>query len=667
MGGTFRTIAGVILVGIITFSAIIICQDVGRTLRVDITELKLYTLSDGSKSILAKLNQPLKLRLFYTKTATRKARDEIRYYNNYFYFVQSLLEEYARAAKGMIKLDIIDPRPFSDEEEEALRYGLTRFPISEEENFFFGLVLQTEFGVVKTIPFFSPQRQNFVEYDLSSLIDTAITREKKRIGVLSSLPVMGEQVTGYMAWLMQQQNQQPAPPWTIVRQLQQQYDVNEVATDVNEIEDIDTLLVIHPKDLPEKTLFAIDQFVLKGGRAIICVDPRCLVDNPKRMPGQMQPSADPVSNLDGLLRTWGVEMPGDEFAGDRSLAIPVRMGQGREQPHIGLLGLTGDSFNSKNIVTANLNEVRLVFSGVLRNVASPEVEEGMPQNEITPLLQTTEEGNTWQVAGPWDWVRIVPETLMTYFREGTEPVVMSCLITGRFRSAFPEGIEVPAESDEDKSDEEGESEGGDEEAEKKTKKLTGLTEAVTDCAVIVVADVDFISDMPYVAYQDTIFGKAAISNNSDFLLNAIEFMGGSGDLIAIRSRGNFRRPFDVVEGIKDEAEKKTAVEIAKRNAEIKALQKELDDIVASAEGSEESIIAEEREKKRRQAALKLRQAQRDLNDIQRKRFVEIEQLRSLLQNINTWSAPVVILIIAVFLSIRRSVLRRRYVSHASDA
>ncbi|MHC4259682.1 MAG: GldG family protein, partial [Planctomycetota bacterium] len=157
MGGTFRTIAGVVLVGIITFCAIIICQDIGRTLRVDVTELKLYTLSDGTKSILAKLNQPLKLRLFYTKTATRKARDEIRYYNNYFYFVQSLLEEYTRAAKGMIKLDIIDPRPFSDEEEEALRYGLRRFPISEEENFFFGLVLQTEFGVVKTIPFFSPQ------------------------------------------------------------------------------------------------------------------------------------------------------------------------------------------------------------------------------------------------------------------------------------------------------------------------------------------------------------------------------------------------------------------------------------------------------------------------------------------------------------------------------
>jgi ABC-type uncharacterized transport system involved in gliding motility auxiliary subunit len=321
MSRTLRTIAAVILIGIITFCAISICQNIAQGLRIDITDQKLYTLSNGTRTILGKLNQPLKLRLYYTKTAARKAPDQIRYYNNYFYFVQALLQEYARAAKGMIKLEVIDPRPYSDEEEEALRYGLRRFPMPKEESFFFGLVLQTEFGVVKTVPFFSPNRQNFVEYDLCQLIDTAITREKKRIGILSSLPVMGEDVTGYMAQLMRMQNQQPAPPWTIVRQLQQKYDVKKIETDIQEIEDVDTLLVIHPKDLPEKTLFAIDQFVLKGGRAIVCVDPRCIVDNPRRMPGQMGPSPDPISNLNSLLRTWGVEMLEDTFAGDRSLAV----------------------------------------------------------------------------------------------------------------------------------------------------------------------------------------------------------------------------------------------------------------------------------------------------------------------------------------------------------
>jgi len=671
MGRTVRTIAAVILIGIITFCAIIISGNLGKGLRIDITDQKLYTLSKGTRAILGKLNQPLKLRLYYTKTAARKAPDQIRYFNNYFYFVQALLEEYAGAAKDMVKLEVIDPRPYSNEEEEALRYGLRRFPMPDEEIFFFGLVLQTEFGVVKTIPFFSPDRQNFVEYDLSHLIDTAITRQKKRIGILSSLPVMGEDVTGYMAQLMRMQDQQPAPAWTIVRQLQQQYDVKKIETATEEIKDVDTLLVIHPKDLPEKTLFAIDQFVLKGGRAIICVDPRCIVDNPRRLPGQMGQSTDPTSDLNRLLRTWGVEMPADTFAGDRSLAIERQFGRDeRPQKLIGFLGLTNRCVNTENIITVNLNDVRLLFAGVLRKVTSGEGSESETENEIIPLLQTTDRGNTWKVEGPWDWIRVVPERMMTYFRDGSEPVAMSYLITGRFKSAFPDGIDVPDESDESDQDKpDNEKETDDETTEKKeaTKKRAGLTEASTDCAVIVIADVDFISDFDDVAYLDTVFGKATISNNSDFLLNAIEYLGGSGDLIGIRSRGNFQRPFVVVEEIRAQAEEDTAQEIARRNAEIEALRRDLEKIVASAKKGEESIVAASVEEKRREAALKIRKAERELHDIRRKRFDKIEQLGNTLQNLNTWVAPAGTLLIAIFLSIRRSLLRRRYVSHASDA
>jgi ABC-type uncharacterized transport system involved in gliding motility auxiliary subunit len=650
------------------FCAISICQNIGETLRVDITEKKLYTLSDGTRAILGKLNQALKLRLYYTKTAARKAPDQIRFYNNYYYFVEALLKEYAGAAKGIIKLEVIDPRPYSNEEEEALRYGLRRFPMPDEESFFFGLVLQTEFGVVKTIPFFSPDRQNFVEYDLSQLIDTAITREKKRIGILSSLPVMGEDVTGYMAYLMQMQGRQPPRPWTIVRQLQQQYDVKKIETDTEEIKDIDTLLVIHPKNLSEKTLFAIDQFVLKGGRAIICVDPRCLADNTKDPMGRQ--AGEPISELNSLFQNWGVEMSEDTFAGDRYLAIP------KDRPReklIGFLGLTRECVNADNIITANLNEVRLLFSGVLQKITSAEEEESEAHNEITPLLQTTERGNTWKVEGPWDWVRIIPERMMSYFTDGSEPVVMSYLITGRFKSAFPDGIEAPDESDESDEDEpnkeKDESESSDENTEKKTatKKLTGLTEASADCAVIVIADVDFISDIEGIAYQDTFFGKATVSNNSDFLLNAIEYLGGSSELIAIRSRGNFQRPFEVVEKIRADAERDTAKEIARRNAEIAVLRKELQEIVSSAKEGEESIIKASIVKKQREAELKIHKAERELLEVQRKRFKKLERLGSVLENLNTWLAPAVILVIAIILSIRRSVLRRRYVSHASDA
>ena len=195
MHRTWRAILAVAFIVVIVVCAISISENAGRSLKADITEQQIYTLSQGSKAILAKLNQPIKLKLYYARTAAMKGPDQIRFFNNYYYFVRDLLEEYALAGEGMVKLEVIDPRPYSDDEQEALQYGLQRFQITEDENFFFGLVLQTEFGVIKTIDFFAPNRQSFVEYDISYLIDTAMTRQKKRIGVLSSLEVMGEEVT----------------------------------------------------------------------------------------------------------------------------------------------------------------------------------------------------------------------------------------------------------------------------------------------------------------------------------------------------------------------------------------------------------------------------------------------------------------------------------------
>jgi len=651
MSRTLRAITAVLLVGIITFSAIIVTQNLGFILRADITEQNLYTLSEGTRKILKRIHQPINLKLYYTKTATRKARDEIRFYNQYFSFVKALLAEYERLSKGKIKVEIIDPRPYSKEEEAALRYALTRMPITQEENFFFGLVLQTEFGVVKTIPFFSPHRQNFVEYDISHLIDTAITREKKRIGILSSLPVMGEE--GYMAQLRQMQGRGPRQPWTFVTQLKQQYKVKKIQEDVEEINDIDILLVIHPKDLSEKTHFAIDQFVLKGGRAIICVDPRCFVDNTRGPMGRQR--GEPVSNLNTLLSSWGVKMPRDEFAGDRSLAIDARMDEtSRAQKLIGYLNLSGDEcFNRDNVITANLNEIRMLFGGVLQKT------ENKTENEIIPLLQTTGRGNSWSVEGPWDWVRIVPEKFMDYFEEGTEPVVIGCLVKGRFESSFPDGVEVELESDEDTSSEQ-------QQGQTETKKLTGLKEAAEKCAVIVFSDVDFISDM--VAYQNTIFGmKIPVANNSDILLNAIEHFTGSSELIGLRSRGNYTRPFDVVNKIRRQAEEKWAKREQKIRAEIERLENELSQLVSRYQQGEQELIGSSLLEKKNDLRVKLIQAKREMRNIKKERAEKIERLGNRLQNLNMWTAPAGILIIAILLAVRQCILRRKYVTHESDA
>lgn len=663
MNRTVKAIIAVIFVLVITFSAVSICQNLGKSLKLDITDQKLYTLSEGTKAILAKLNKPIKVKLYYAKTAAIKGPDQIKYFNNYYEFVKSLLAEYAAAANGMIDLQIIDPRPFADEEMQALRYGLRRFNLTEEESFFFGLVVQTQFGVEKVIPFFSPDRHNFVEYDISYLIDTAITRQKTRIGIISSLPVMGDELTGYMAQMMRMQGQQPRPPWTFVQQLTQQYEVNSVPADANDINDVDILLVIHPKDFSEETLFAIDQFVLKGGRTIICVDPYCMSDQQERRELQMGAPGAIGSNLNRLLRTWGLEMPPKTFAGDRTLAIKTSMTQNqRPEKIIGFLSLTPpDCFNPETVITSELNEVRFLFPGVLRKVPAPNEPEDARIERI-PLVTTTNRGNSWSISSPFELLMPQPSELMDKFVDGTEPVAMAYLVTGRFKSSFPDGIEVEVISD---ANEPGEAESRSTSEAKTTKKITGLTEAQEDCAVVVFADADFISDA--LAYRDFFFGKVVFGDNSALMMNTIDDLTGSSDLISIRSRGHFKRPFIRIDEIEQKAEAETAEEEAKINAEIAEFQNELQSILASAEEGQEKVVGSSILQKRKDLELKIHQAKRRLRQVKMKRRESIEHLGNTLRNFNMLLAPAIILVIAIILGICRSVRKRHYISHASDA
>ena len=661
MNRTIRAILGASFVLVIVFSAISIFQNIGKPLKLDITEQRLFTLSDGTKAILAKLNQPIRAKLYYAKTAALKGPDQIRFFNSYYEFVKALLEEYVAASNGMVELQEIDPRPFTDDEEQALRYGLRRFPITEEESFFFGLVVQTQFGVEKSIPFFSPDRQNFIEYDISYLIDTAVTRQKKKIGILSSLPVMGDDVTGYMAQMMMRQGQRPKPAWTFVEHLRKQYEVETVATDVNDINDIDILLVIHPKNLPEQTLFAIDQYVLKGGRTIVCVDPYCFSDRPPQQMGmQMQMQHDSSSNLNTLTKTWGLEMPDKTFAGDRALAslANIRANQ-RPERIIGYLDLKPEKncFSKDNVITAELNQVRILFSGVLNEVAEPnQAKEDSIKIERTPLITTTNRGGTFTISNSYELMFLDGESLMKKFSDGTEPVTMGYLITGRLKSSFPNGIEVESESPDPNDPNE---------TVTTTKHITGLKEAQQDCVVAVFSDVDFISDN--MAYQSSFFGKIVVGDNATLMLNAIDDLSGSSELVSIRSRGNYKRPFTAVDEIKRKAEAETAEEVEKINMQIAGFQNELNSILSSAKEGQEEVIGSSIVQKKQQVELKIHQAQRQLRQVKMTRREKIEHLGNRLRQANMLAAPVVILIIAIVLGVRRGIRKRHYISHASDA
>ncbi|MCF7975576.1 MAG: GldG family protein [Phycisphaerae bacterium] len=651
---TLRTILGVILILVIAFAGISVCQNLGKRVKLDVTEKKLYSLTDGSKAILKKLGQPITAKLYFAKIASLKAPDQIRFFSNYYEYVKALLEEYADQSEGMIKLEVIDPRPYSKDEEDAVRYGLKRFNITQdgEEGFFFGLVVQTEFGAEKSIPFFSPERQRFVEYDISYLIDTAITRQKKVIGVMSSIEVMGDDVSDYMRQMMQYQGQQVKEPWTVVAHLRQQYEVKTVSTDVSDINDVDLLFVIHPKSLPEKTQFAIDQYVLKGGRAIVCVDPYAYVDRPEQ-PNPMQMQAPPVqnSNLPTLLKAWGLNMPENTFAGDETLAMMTATGQGKTEAMIAYMNLTGDSFNKDSAITSELNSVRVPFAGKL-TVLDPN-----SNLTYTPLLMTTDKGNTWTVSNAYELAMLSPERVRMKFMPGTKPVNMAYMVSGRFNTAFPDGITIET-SKPDPNDPN--------ETVTETQKVTGLTQATDDCAVVVIADVDFISDP--LAYQKTFFGSMSpIGDNSALVLNAIEGLFGSNELISIRSRGNYTHPFKLVDDIEKEAEQETKDEVDTLSAVISQYNQDLQKLVSNAQEGQESVIGSDILTQRRKLEAKILEAKRKLNDVKLKRRERIEALGNRLRQWNMLAAPAVILCMAVIIGVRRSVRKRQYITQTSQA
>jgi len=374
------------------------------------------------------------------------------------------------------------------------------------------------------------------------------------------------------------------------------------------------------------------------------------------------------SNLNVLLRTWGLEMSEDTFAGDRSLMLPWPGGRDqRPEDLIGFLSLVPGCFNADTVITAELNQVNILFAGVLKEIVGLEEQQNDAEIQRTPLLMTTNRGNSWSVSSPYELMFLNPSSLTSKFidGDGVKPVYMGYLVTGRFKSSFPNGIEIEVESSEEESSEPA----ADPNDKKKiTKRITGLKEAKEKeaCAVIVFSDVDFISDM--LAYRNFfVFGKVPNADNAALMLNAIDDLGGSSDLISIRSRGNFRRPFVVVDRIEREAEAETAKELAAIEVKIAGFNSALQSIIASAKEGQEEVVGSSILQKRRELELEIQRANSEKRVIQMKRRERIDSLGEKLLRANTMIAPAVILIIAIVVSIRRSIRKRHYISHASDA
>ncbi len=525
--------------------------------RLDLTAESIYSLSPGTKALLGKVEEPITLDLYYSKDASGLPIA----YKNYATRVREMLREYVRAGHGKLTLNGINPRPDTPEEERATAAGLTpQVAQAGGEPFYFGLVV-TQADQQKTIPAFTPQREQFLEYDLSKLIYSVQLIDKRKLGLLTSLPLQG---TPQMQMMMARR---PQEPQFIVDEWQQSYDIVTVEPSATELPaNLDELAVIHPENLSPKLQFAIDQFLLAGKPVFLCVDPSSQYF--KRMGGQQAmfggPQPNVSSDLPVLFNAWGIAYDPAQVVGDLENATQVQTQGGGIARYPIWLNLRRDDFNSQALPTAQLSSLLFIEAGALSQ---------KPGNDLTftPLVQTSAQAGevptaSLQFAQPDEVARqITPSGRKT----------IAALITGRFKSAFPNGAPEDEPKPADKKDKAGKPE-----AAAGKPAAEHLTESKTTSSLLVVADTDWLFDN-YSVRKLSFFGQTAaepFNDNLAFAANAVDFLGGSRDLVSIRGKGTSLRPFTVVRAMEVKAQKQYQQKLTELDARLAAVQSKLSEL-----------------------------------------------------------------------------------------
>jgi len=470
--------------------------------RLDLTQQKLYSISPGTQQILKSIDEPINLYFFWSDKASR----DIAPLRLYARRVKEMLQTYESKALGKIRLRIIDPAPFSEDEDRAAKFGLQGLPLGAGEQIYFGLAGTSALDETEVIPFFAPDQEAFLEYELSRLVQSLAQTQKPVVGVLSGLPIEG----GF-----DPMRQAPTPPWYVMENLKQSFHIETIAADTKQIADnISVLLLVHPKNLSEPTLYAIDQFVLKGGKLLAFVDPYSEME--RGMPMMAAPQG---SDLPSLFKAWGLSMQPGKIIADASYAMTLSMSAGGTVRHAGWLNLPAERLDRDDVSLAGLNNITVASAGILSPL------EGAT-TRFTPLLQSSTE------AMPFDVARLAllqdPEEIIRELKPTGEQYSLAARIAGPAQSAFPDGIE------------------GQKDGLKQSDNIN----------LIVVADTDILSDRLWVQVRE-LFGQRLAqpwADNGSFAANALDNLSGSDALISVRSRGRAARPFTRVEALQREAE-----------------------------------------------------------------------------------------------------------------
>ena len=384
--------------------------------RLDLTENQVYSLSQGSKQVLKEIDEPINLYFFFSDKASKNMTSLRNYANR----VESLLSEYETFANGKLKLQVLDPQAFSEQEDQADQFGLTAANIGAAgEAIYMGLAATNALDEQKVIAFFDPQKEGFLEYEISKLIYQLSEPEPVNITLITDLAIKGGQnpMTG-----------QVDPPWTFLTQLEQLYKVEQLGSEIISLpENTDVLLLVHPKEYSDALLFAIDQYALTGGKVLAFLDAHNESDQMAMMAGPM-PGGN-SSNLEALLSAWGVKFDSQNVLLDAMAGLDIRTQDGGVTRHFGFVGLTTEQLDREDVLTSNLEVINGASFGVFSQSEGAET-------TWLPLIQSTQNSDLMDVttyAMTQD-----PDALAKAYQSDNQAYVLAARLSGKANSAFDE-------------------------------------------------------------------------------------------------------------------------------------------------------------------------------------------------------------------------------------
>ena len=598
--------------------------------RLDLTQEKAFTLSAGTRAILKKLDTPVTIRFYCTQSES--ATPETVYLKSYARKVEDLLAEYRQVAGGKLKIEKYDPQPDSDAEDSARLDGIESQQLPGADRFYLGLAVKCA-DELQSISFLAPNRERLLEYDLDRAIVRAENPEKATIGLMTPLPVFGMPSNP----MMQQMGQQGSQPWALVTELKNDFNVKRVAMDVDKIDDdIRLLVVLAPKDISDKAQYAVDQFIMRGGKLVAFLDAQCLADN-RQQNQMMAQMGGGGSSLDKLLKAWGLQFDTGKVVADMKLKMQLRGRNNEPQEAPAWLALTSDSINKDDVATSQIDNIWLPLCGAFTGTPVAGLKE-------TVLLHSSKDSQL--VDGML--ANFSGENIMKEFKPSGVEYALAIRLTGKFKSAFPDG--APQE----KKDEKADTEKKDEKKPEEKKGGDSLKETKGDNTVVLFGDSDLLYDPFTIRRIDSPFGAMQMAMNANLNLaqNIIEQMTGDNNLIAVRSRATLNRPFTRVKEMEAAANERFQSEIKRLEDSAAEAQRKINEMQAQKKDKDQRFILSpeqraELEKLRKdegETRKHLKQVQKDLRK-------EVVSLQTRVKWVNILAVPLAVTASGIIIAI----------------